>query len=161
MQRFVASGYFHTGEKDDIVQSINERLLASRIRSMQARYNHSAYVSTYFAKIVYNLCLEMGRKRKRERALDRSQDVSELEIGYEDESGIVQLLIQSEIRRFETLLKLYGRTRCKLELCLKLFFRVEVTAADLRAYYPQSSPAERDRILASLGANYENLLAVL
>lgn len=156
--KFVASGFFLPAEKADIIQTVNEKLWREKIRNMQAQYNYSVYVVTYFSKIVYNLCLELRRSQNRERAtIDRTQDVGDLEIGFEDNSGLRNAVIAEEIKRFATILKLFGKWRAKLELCLQLLFRLELREDEIRRYCPQCRTEDTNVLLAQFGGDYEAL----
>lgn len=157
INKFIASGFFAPGEREDLVQTINEKLLRDKLRNMQAQYNYSAYVATYFSKIVYNLCIELHRATKRERVFDRSKELEEVEAGYEDERGLGAAVIAQETLRFETILKLFGKARAKLELCLRLLFRMEITAAEVREYYPACSSQDLHTLLTAFGGDFESM----
>jgi hypothetical protein len=157
VQKFVATGFFHPSEKADVIQSINERLWRDKIRNMQAQYNHAAGVGTYFSKVVHNLCVELRRQSNRERLIDRARDFAALDVGYEDNSGLRNVVIAGEVKRFETILKLFGKCRAKLELSLKLFFRMEIKEGDVRRYCPHCRAEEVKSLLAHFDADYESM----
>ncbi len=157
VQKFVASGFFAPDDKADIVQTINELLLRGKLRNMQAQYNYSAYVVTYFSKVVYNLCLELRRKAKRETLIDRSKELHEVQAAYADERGLHRAVITQEVRRLKTILQLFGHARAKLELCLGLCFRFSLKAVALRECYPLCSEADVQTMLAHFGGDYEDL----
>ncbi len=158
VQKFVSSGFFRTDEKEDVIQFINLRLLESRIRNMQAQYNHTCFVSTYFSKIVYNLCLEHKRGRKRAEGAAESLEERHYD-GMSEKEEVVysELVIQAEFKRLETILKLFGKTRHKVELILKLVARIIVLRRDVLAFCPGCTSEKLKRFLQLFGVNFDHL----
>lgn len=157
VQRFVASGMIAPEEKADLMQTINERMLRDKLRNMQAQYNYTAYVSTYFSKIVYNLCLEWQRQTKREPVFERKRELHEIEAAHEDERGWNNVVIAHEVQRLKTILRLFGKSRAKVELCLRLLFRMPLPAAEVRAHFSACTNAEIASLLAGFGGEYEHM----
>lgn len=146
--KFVRSGYFKSHETDDIIQSINVKLLDTKIKKMQAQYNYSCYLSTYFSKVVYNLCLELKRKMKRVTSLN----LDEIEIGTYDSQIEGRVYIEEELKKLSTILKLYHKSQARLELCLKLIFRISLRNEDVRKYCPHCSAEDFKALLGNFGS---------
>lgn len=157
VQKFVASGMIAPDEKADVVQTINERMLRDKLRNMQAQYNYSAYVSTYFSKVVYNLCLEWRRQTKREALFDRSKELQQIEVAHEDQRGWGNAVIAQEVQRFKTILQLFGKAKAKVELCLRLLFRLPFSPEELRGYFTACTAVVIDELLDSFGGDYAHM----
>ncbi|MCP4221027.1 MAG: hypothetical protein GY765_40735 [bacterium] len=76
-----------------------------------------------------------------------------------------KMVINEELARLQTILILYYKTRSKLELCLKLKYRLPVTRQDISGCFPDCS----DEFINILTSDYklirdkqlfENILAV-
>lgn len=143
VKKYIARGLFRPQEKDDVVQTINEKLLSGKIAKIQNLYNHTCYLSTYFSKIVSNLCLEIKRRHK---TVPYALSLDEVEPGYQDERADNALMIRDELNRFDRVLRMYYRSRPKLTLCLKLIFHIPLTETDIRDYYPDC-PVEDQQLL--------------
>jgi hypothetical protein len=132
---FIKSGYFRYEEFDDIVQQINQLLLESRLEKIQCNYNGKALLQTYISKVIRNICLEIARKKKADQQNIKKQH---------DRPGqntplnpMEQLAIQDEADNLDKVLQiLFDNTRAKTELCLKAFFKIPLTVADIKQYHP-------------------------
>lgn len=125
--RFIGRGFFRPEEKMEIVQEINVELLEKKLARMQEQYNGSVYLRTYFSKVVYNSCLELARRSKRE---PRAFLVEELPHNPSPERSAFEVLaIRDELMRLEALLKGH-RQYYKLRLCLKLWARCPLRQED-------------------------------
>jgi hypothetical protein len=151
VRRFVAIGIFSYSEHSDAVQYINEKLLTDKIFRMQQNYDSSYYVVTYLSKIIQNICVDLSRVKLRNSIIDVSTESAEEAPG-SDESVIVdQLTIQEELYRFETILRLFPRNRAKIELFLKIYCRIPISAGDIMKAYPAIDHSDRLQFLSKLG----------
>ncbi len=143
VSRYQRGGYFAAGDKNEVVQYINLRLLDGVLHKMREQYNQEYFLSTYFAAIVNNLCKEYLVKSKNEK----------LGISYEEYAGgqktfdnsSYQTLLNDEIDRLEAIFRMYHKKRLKLYLSLKLFFRIPISPEelkDLRKQILRQTPTE-------------------
>lgn len=56
--------------------------------------------------------------------------------GHEDDKMMSRMLIAEEVFKFATILRLYYKTRPRLELCLKLKYRIPITEIDSGRCFP-------------------------
>ena len=117
VRKFCKSGMFQPDELDDVCQFINHRLLDSVIGRMQDQYDGSTRIITYFSRIVQNLCYEYRRKNRQPQKVELRED------HLTNDPDHSSLLIENEIRRLNNILKMYYKTRPRLELLLKLYAR--------------------------------------
>ena len=125
--RFISRGFFRPEEKMEVVQEVNVELLEKKMARMQEQYNGSVYLRTYFSKIVYNSCLEMARRQKREPQIFSAESL--MEEAASQRTAIEELAIRDELNRLEALLKGH-RQYYKLRLCFKLWVRSSVHRED-------------------------------
>lgn len=129
---FVRKGFFTYADKMDVVQTVNTQLLEKKIGRIREHFNGSVYLRTYFSKVVYNICLEMTRRKKRQPIVggdDLLQFETEKSLDPEQ-----KLAIKDELLRLEALLKGLRKKRLKTVICLKLYARKWLTEADLDGY---------------------------
>jgi RNA polymerase sigma factor (sigma-70 family) len=146
VNKFVASGFFNHGDRDEIIQFINEKLLAERIAKMQKQYKANYFVVTYLSKIIHNLCLEYSRKQRTSLREEISADISRLEIA-DNDSTVSNLLIEEESQRLDTILKMYHKHGKRIEVILKIFFAIGICREDLLQLYPNARERDINTVL--------------
>lgn len=146
VNKFVYSGFFSYNDRDEIVQYINEKLLSEKIGKMQKQYSANYFVVTYLSKIVYNLCLEYSRKRRTAVREDTYHDITQLDISNNEDLSS-NVMIDDESRRLDTILQLYHKNRKRIEVFLRIFFRIGVDYEELRQLYPNAAEPEINKVL--------------
>ncbi|TVQ12002.1 MAG: hypothetical protein EA364_09370 [Balneolaceae bacterium] len=136
--KFVRSGLFRYNESRDVIQHVNERLLTGLFDKMQAQYNRSFKLQSYFSKIVCNLCLEFAKKEGRRRAHEKNTDFGRFQIS-SDESIMAGLVLREIYRHLDTLFAFYGRKRHRIELFFRILLRTGISERDVRRCYPHCS----------------------
>lgn len=152
VKKSIKKGLFRAEDIDEIIQTINEKLLVERIKRMQFQYNHASSFATYFSKVVQNLCLEIYRKNKQFKN-NTENDADDQPVSDEEWDYLTNLFIQDELKRLESIFKLYCKSRPKVELCLKLIFRLDVTTEDILKYCPECPDCNITEILSKLNNN--------
>lgn len=130
--QFIARGFFAGEEKSELVQEINIQLLEKKLERIREQYNGSVYLRTYFSKVVYNSCLEIARRQKRQPRFLTEETLHETPGSGLD--AYEQMAIRDELYRLEGFLRGLGARRMKSELCLKLFARLILKYLDIKAY---------------------------
>ncbi|MFC1733075.1 sigma-70 family RNA polymerase sigma factor [candidate division KSB1 bacterium] len=145
VQRYIYSGFIQIHDKEDFVQHTNEELL-NRIEKIQKQYNGKAQIRTYISVIIRNICIELLNKKKKNP--EEITETESIEKGSEDTlSGII---IEQEIDRFQKILMLFHKQKARLELCLKILYRISVKKADMEAFYPGLKDNEYSEVLKSI-----------
>lgn len=156
VQYFHAKGFIREQEEDDLVQSINEKLLTDRIQKMQHQYNASVELHIYFSKVVYNLCRELLRRRQKEKNIRYDSDYVERSISPNNDT-LTGLIIEEELRRLNNIFRLYFKERIKLMLILKILSRIPLSKTDIKRYCPGLTGKEVDQILNDFHDEYIRL----
>jgi len=153
--KFISRGFFQPQEKSELVQQINLDLLEKKIKKIQEQYNGSVFLRTYFSKVVYNLCLEIARSKKRQPKILDLDDL--YNTATPSISALDQLAINDELLRLEGILKgLYPRKEKKI-LSLKLLLRIILKELDLTSFSHPETISEINNIRKHFFKNYEDL----
>jgi len=147
---------FAPGEADDVKQAVAEGLL-KRMESIRVHFNGSTLVRTYLSVIIRNICLEIRRTTGLgpQTVLGMPDDES-LSAGA-SEGPVNQALIGEAISTFKAILVQFGSNTPKLQLMLKLRFRLPVSTADILKWYPGCTRENLDSLLSAFGGNYESM----
>jgi len=145
IQRYMQTGFIKVHDKDDYLQHVNEELL-KRVEKIQKNFNGKAQLRTYISVIIRNICLELIKKNQMSH-----EDITEsknIEEGSEETlSGII---IEQEFYRFQKILMLFSKQKARLELCLKILYRIPVSQKDLEAYYPGLKEKDYQKALKNI-----------
>jgi hypothetical protein len=128
---FIRSGYFPTEDKQEIIHSIIERLLI-RMPKIKAQYNGHSRLKTYLSVIIRNLILERIREKQYLRKIEMVEEYN-CEIEYH-EDPLNRMIIDQEITRLGKILGMFCTKRKKLELCMKLIFRIPLKMNDFTEF---------------------------
>ena len=135
-------GYFRGQQIEDIIQNINLKLLESRLERISKQYNGSVLFATYFSRIIANLCIEEHRRLKKWQFFSISEHLL-----LTDDHMDIALNIAVECKRLERILWLTGRSRNKLEVCLKLIFKLPLDRRALDTYCPKLTDRHKKALL--------------
>ncbi len=153
-KNFVKSGLFNAEQLKDVTQTVNEVLIA-RLPAIERNYNGTSQMVTYINAVIRNICLDIHKKEQKSIT---AVPVGERDHADDDEPILTSLIIQDELRRFAVILRLFNRQQPKLLLCLKLYFRLPLTPADITDCFDQLPPEELSGLLALFGSGYDERL---
>lgn len=132
VSKFITRGFFKVDEKMDVVQTVNEQLLEKKMERIRQHFNGSVYLSTYFSKVVYNICLEVARSKQRRPHMESEESLKT--VAQTDWTPVQKLAVQDELFRLEALLRGIEKKRTRTVLSLKLFARILLEEEDLGEY---------------------------
>jgi RNA polymerase sigma factor (sigma-70 family) len=127
---FIRSGYFNYGDRKDLVQYVNEELFL-RLEKIEKQYNFSTLLKTYVSAIIRNLCFEKVRKKMRsihEEEIEYARNISS------ENNSLHDMVIKEEIKKLHYILQMFCKSRAKLELCMKIIFRIKIQPDDFEKY---------------------------
>lgn len=139
-------------EFNDVFQEVTE-LLLRKLPTIQEQYNGSALLRTYVFAIVRNICVKVGMRTARTSKAGGTS----IETLSEPPRLENQYLIEHECFRLRAIFLTFGRKRAKLLLCLKLDFRISITADDIDLWNPDCPPSGRAALLDLFGDDYEHM----
>lgn len=145
-RRFTRDGFIDSQDLDDLIAHIQEELLSGKLEKMQRQFNGKSLITTYFTRIVYNISVRYGKKK---RLYEQRFPIAEEEF-YKRVSNANphhQAILRHSIKRFKFLLKLYGEKSGKVILILKMLLRLPVSGEDLSNAYPLAKPVALDKLL--------------
>lgn len=153
IERYVAVHHRKPAEQRDIVQEILVRMLHTKIFRIREYYNSSfkplPSFSSYFMVSVRNIYIDVLREGR--LAVARDEELNERIVGSErcpDRNAYVALVLEEEATRVRALLRLFGESAARTELCLKLKLRIAVAGPDVRKAFPAAGEEDVDVLCA-------------
>jgi hypothetical protein len=146
INQFIKSGKFSQAEQPDIIQQVNEELL-KKINKIQQQFNNQSLVRTYMTVVIRNICNDIYRAKRKNieylcdrpiAILDNTTDI------------INSMIIKEEINRLHTVINLYHKQKYKLQLCLKLYFRIPFEFKDFMLIDNRIKVEEYDKFLKDI-----------
>ncbi len=151
---YIRCGMFRAQDSEDIIQSLNERLL-ERFPSIRARFNGSTMIRTYLSAVVRNLCIDLYHDRKRVPngiPLEAIAPVSRPDVAGRYDIEHTRRLFRAVLKQFDYRLELP-----RLLFCLKLRYRIPIERKDVLQWYPSCQPKDLASTVGKFGGNYESL----
>jgi RNA polymerase sigma factor (sigma-70 family) len=149
VRKYIGLGLFRRDDFDEIVQTVNERLLA-KVNVIREQYNGSSLLKTYISSIIRNICLKMYDDTKRHAYLHLADDSAIVD----PDSLHDRYAIEDEREAFRTVLTLFRKHRSKLFLLLKVMYRLPVSETEIREWFPQSHLKEAREIAGLFDGDY-------
>jgi DNA-directed RNA polymerase specialized sigma24 family protein len=153
IKKFIAYKHPNPDEREDISQEVITRLIADKIYKIQKKYDfnfktfdslenleHLKEISSftsYLMVTVRNIYIDIMRERNiRPLTTKGVEGIDDVPDKHGDKKMINSLMLKEELIKLQTILILYHKSRAKLELCLKLKYRIPVTRKDVEKCFP-------------------------
>ena len=147
VRNYFSKGMVRFREQEDLVQEINKKLL-ERMPRIQAQYNYSSKLRTYFSVIIRNICLEEYRKI----SMVSEPDPEPYIISDASESPVDLFLFNQEYERLQRILVFFNKEQARLNLLLKVFNNLKVETKDLELFPGNRSEVDQDQLLEEINA---------
>ncbi len=140
--RFISFKHNRQDELDDILQEVITRLIEDKIYKIRDKYDFNfkkiSTFTSYLMVTVRNIYIDIMRERKvRPLTGGEVQELEEVPDLTGEKMIINRLLLRDELAKLKTILVMYYKTRPRLELCLKLKYRLPVSSFDVKSCFPQ------------------------
>ena len=147
ISRFIQRFHQKREERSDLVQEILTRLLADKIFKIQKKYdagfNKLPSFTSYFMVCIRNIYIDIVREGKNTVRQKNMQPMPELEtMQLLAENTMNKLLLEDEFEKLKVIFQLQGSNRHKIKLCLKLKYRLPLSAADIQKCFADASSLE-------------------
>jgi len=139
-------------EQDDLVQEINKKLL-ERMSRIQAQYNNSSKLRTYFSVIIRNICLEEYRKIG---MVSEAEPFPYLK-AEASESPVDLFLFNQEYERLQRVIVFFHNGQARFNLLLKIINNINVCAKDLNLFPGDRSEEQQEMLLKELNAGKDQI----
>lgn len=163
IEKFIYFKHRSSEDREDIYQEVITRLMEDKIYKIQKKYDFDFQVYTeeenrenlkkistftsYLMVTVRNIYIDIIRERNvRPLTAGELQEIGEVPDLQGEGKMISKLLLSEELAKLKTIFVMFYKSRPKLELCLKLKFRIPVSGGDVRQCFPDCSPQD-SRIL--------------
>ncbi len=149
VRKYIGSGLFRRDDFDEVVQTINERLL-SKIHIIRDQYNGSSLLKTYVSSIIRNICLKLHDENKRHAHQSLTDDSA-----VPDPASLhTRYVIEHERKQFRAVITLFEKHRPKLFLLLKVTYRLPVSGMEIREWFPNSPPRDAEELARLFEGEY-------
>ena len=144
IEKYISYKHRNMDEREDILQEVLTRLMEDKIYKIRERYDFNlkknSTFTSYLMVTVRNIYIDIIRERNiRPLTAGEFQPVDTLFDADDREQTMNRLLIEEEFLKLQTIMKLYYKSRPRLELCLKLKHRIPVGKEDTRRCFPKCS----------------------
>lgn len=170
IERYIFYKHRKIDEREDIFQEVITRLMEDKIFKIRDHFDFDSkkYFSftSYLMVTVRNIYIDIIRERSiRPLTAGDVQPVDELFDKRESERMINRLVIEEELLRLQTIMKMFYKSRPKLELCLKLKYRIPVSSEETHRCFPACSQEDvetlsQDFITVNDKTMFETIIAV-
>ena len=138
----IYKGYFQPDSADDIIQDISLLLLEKGAGIIQNFKGNSSF-QTYLNAVIFNFCSDLYRRKKYPKNISEPiENVTDPSV-----QPIPKRILDDEYRKLNLLLDLFGKKKFRLIICLKLTYKLPVSASDLYNYDGSVSTKEVQEIL--------------
>jgi hypothetical protein len=142
--KFITYKHLNPDEREDIFQEVITRLIADKIYKVQKKYDFNfkeiSSFTSYLMVTVRNIYIDIIRERNiRPLTTKGVEEIDDVPDKYGDKKMINSLMLKEELVKLQTILIMYYKSRAKLELCLKLKYRIPVTRKDVETCFPACS----------------------
>lgn len=167
INKFISRGVIPFNEKEDIKQSLLEKYLLKREKIATA-YSGKAQPRTYYSAVLYKMTCEVIRSELNNWKTIKSEVNEMLKYNKDNSLSPEQAtIIHNEKDLLDKVLTTFGKERGKIELFLKIFYRVPVNNDDIKKCYKnhednasfeitENKPGIKDKELYSSLANLVN-----
>jgi hypothetical protein len=141
IEKFIAYKYTNASDREDILQEILTRLIEDKIYKIRERFDFNftkvTSFTSYFMVAVRNIYIDIMRERNvRPLTAGDVQEIDDVPDLKGDKTMINKLLLKEELVKLQTILILYYKSRARLELCLKLKYRIPLTRREIEKCFP-------------------------
>ena len=151
VRQFIGSGLFDKEDHDDIIQTINERLI-HKLHVIDSQYNGLVLFATYLNVVIRNICLQIHRQQKRKKNTIPLFEIT-TEFGEPDNA----IFIEEEIQRFRIIIQLFHKKKFRILLCLKIYFRIPIDEKNILNCFPQISDKHHEHLFVLFGTPFETM----
>lgn len=154
VNNFMLKGYFLSYLAEDIRASVQLSLMEkARAGRFNNQFKQEALFSTYFRRVVENAIRDelKLKKYRQEKPLTHA-------LHYTASQHQNQTYLMDALRKLNDFLKsLPSKDRCKMELLLKIIYRIPITTNDLTKTFPDSSLSKCQHFITLLGGCSKHL----
>ncbi len=146
IRRYVNKKHSEKNEIEEIVQEIIMRLLNSKIKGIRTHFDFGnpsfPTFTSYFMVTVRNTYIDIVRREsKRKKIFDNNMEIENFKDS-KNSLTINSLIIEEEINKLNIIMKLYHRSFPKLNLALKVKYRIAIDDSDIIACFPNCSKSD-------------------
>jgi len=137
IEKYIKCKHIFPEEKDDILQEVMTRLISDKMSKIQEKYDFNfkktPSFTSYLMVSIRNIYIDILREgKKRMLRTENIQDIDRIKIDQEFKNIINHLLIEEELVKLQVILRLYYKSRPKIEMYLKIKYRIPIAKKDVK-----------------------------
>jgi hypothetical protein len=135
--RYVSKKIIPHREQEDVEMAIVEKFLRQKAK-IDLSFKGNSKLSTFYIAVINKMCCEMIRKESR-HWYSVNEEMNESSTNYCIDSALnsdKKLAISYEIKRLSNVLLFFNGDRAKINVCLKIYFDIDLSEKELRDYEP-------------------------
>lgn len=137
VSRYVTRKIIPHREQEDVVMAIVEKFLRQKAK-IDSNFKGNSKRSTFYIAVINKMCCEVIRKESRHwysvnEEMNESNTISCIDSAMNSDN---KLVISQEIKRLSNVLLFFNGDRAKINVCLKIYFDIDLTEKELRDYKP-------------------------
>lgn len=141
IEKFIVYKHTNQSDREDLFQEVLTRLIEDKIYKIQKKYDFGfkkvSSFTSYFMVAVRNIYIDIIRERNvRPLTSGDVREIDDVPDKHGEKTMINRLVLNEELVKLQTILLLFYKSRARLELCLKLKFRIPVTKEDIGRCFP-------------------------
>jgi len=141
IEKFIVYKHTNPFDREDIFQEVLTRLIEDKIYKIRDKYDFGfkkvSSFTSYFMVAVRNIYIDIIRERNvRPLTSGDVREIDDVPDRHGDKTMINRLVLDEELVKLRTILLLFYKSRARLELCLKLKYRIPVVKEDIRRCFP-------------------------
>ena len=133
--RYVGKGIIPHREQEDAEMAIMEKFINQK-EKIDMSFKGNSKLSTFYIAVINKMCCELVRKESRQW-YSISDDIVDRCEKFSVNSSIEsdkKLAITMEIKRLTDVMFFFNGDRTKVNLCLKIYFDIDMTEKEIREY---------------------------
>ncbi|MDD8018849.1 MAG: hypothetical protein PHP42_10790 [Bacteroidota bacterium] len=151
VKQYTKSGMFDKEEHDDIIQTVNEKLI-EKLPSIAVHFSGEVLLQTYINVVIRRICLQLYKGRNKVvETIPLSEHIQA------DGGPDLDLIIEAEIQRFHTIMQLYQDDRFKMVICFKLHYRLPLRRYEIVRWCPKILKDDKESLMMTFGGMYEEM----
>jgi hypothetical protein len=144
IEKFILYKHSNPMDREDIIQEVFTRLIEYKIYKIKEKFSFNLHNSkkncsftSYLMVTVRNIYIDIIRaQRIRPLTSGEIRELDDVEDFLADKKMFNRLMMKEEFIKLRTIFLMFYKTRPKLEICIKLKYRIRISAEEVKKYIP-------------------------
>ena len=152
VKQYIASGMFDPEDEQDMIQTINERLIV-KLPVIEAQYSGIAQMNTYMNAIIQHICIKINRESNK----DAGTAPLHTAMSHLSNDPTNDVFIHEELQRFHSILQLFYGKKYKILFFVRLYLGIQMKGMEIRDIIRDITVEERKMVSEKIINNYHQV----